>query len=93
MKSSEQHFLHQPLSLWFSIAVLLLIGAAAWYYGVPRRHSPAADGRSAVIDAAASRLRLQSGSDEIEAIQADLKATDLSDLDGELGEIDAELGR
>ena len=89
----QQRFLRQPLSLWFSIAVLVLIGAAVWYYGAPRQIPPPADGRSAVIDASANRLRLQSGSDEIEAIQADLKATDLSDLDGEFGKIDAELGR
>ena len=93
MKYFEQHFLQQPRSLWFSLAMLAVIAAAVWYYSVPRQHPPAADGRSAVIDAAASQLRVQGDSDEIEAIGADLKATNLRGLDSELGVIDAELGR
>ena len=93
MKFFKQYFLHQPRSLWFSLAMLAAIAVAVWYYSVPRRHPPAADGRSAVIDAAASQLRVQGDSDEIEAIGADLKATNLRGLDSELGVIDAELGR
>ncbi|MDP3727442.1 MAG: hypothetical protein Q8R35_02260 [bacterium] len=93
MKFFKQYFFHQPRSLWFSIAVLAVIAAAVWYYSVPRPHAPVADGRSAVIDAAASQLRVQGDSDDVEAIGADLKATDLQGLDSELDDIDAELGR
>ncbi len=37
------------------------------------------------------KIQTQSSSDQIEAIEADLKATDLSDIDRELQEIEKEL--
>lgn len=43
-------------------------------------------------DTATEALETQSSSDELEAIEADLEATDLGDLDAELKNIDAELG-
>lgn len=93
MKDFPLMFERQPLSLWFSVGILALIVGAVWYYSTPRNRAPAADFRTAIIDTAASRLRVQGESDEIEAIAADLRATDLRDLDAELNDIDAELGR
>ena len=43
-------------------------------------------------DISLGQLQVQSSSDEIVNIEADLNLTDLENLDAELGNIDAELG-
>ncbi len=45
-----------------------------------------------VEDAQVQELTTLSSSDEVEAIEADINATNLEDLDAELGEVDSALG-
>lgn len=77
----------------FALAAVLV--AAAWYYYtyVPSFGlSPIVSTTPGQADAATSRLMQQGTSDDPAAIEADLRATDLSGLDQELSDIDTQLG-
>lgn len=75
--------------VWIVIA-LVVVAAAVWYYGAGY---PSPLGPTAGQDAATARLGTQETSDDARAIEADIMATDLSGLDQELGDIDAELAQ
>ena len=75
----------KALVLWIGIAVIAIAAAIlAWYYYSPS-WLPAGP------DAATLKLESQGTSDEVSAIEQDLSATDLTDLDKELSDIEAEL--
>lgn len=73
--------------VWIVVAVVVL-AALAWYYFAYYTPLPAPPSGP---DEATTQLESQGASDETSAIEQDLKATDLSDLDRELSDIDAQL--
>ena len=77
------------------IVAALAVGAGLWYYFSYYNPEPSIDSpavrRPAVDDAMTARLQRQGTSDELGAIEADLQTTDLSGLDQELADIEAEL--
>lgn len=92
----------RAISVWVSVAVLLvLIAAGAWYYYAyyyaPRSGeglSPSSAPAVGVLgDQQTQALETQGTSDDIGAIEQDLKATDLGDLDRELSDIEAQLAQ
>lgn len=77
------------------VIIVLLILAGFYFWGNSLRTAPqdlpTADEIATQADPALSDLATQETSDEIDAIEADLDATDLEGLDAELDVIDAEL--
>ncbi len=74
--------------VWIVVGFAIVLAALAWYYYssyVPPAVLPAGE------DAATRALERQGTSDAVEAIEADLGATDLEGLDRELSDIDREL--
>lgn len=75
--------------IWIVVAVAVLVGIGWYYffYFIPLPSVPSGP------DEATTKLEQQSSSDEVSAIEQDLGATDLGDLDKELGDIDAVLSQ
>ena len=76
----------KALALWLAVAVVV-IAVVIWYYYAYYAAPLLPRGP----DAATTRLETQGTSDEVSAIEQDLNATDLGDLDKELSDIEAEL--
>ncbi len=77
------------------IVVFLLVLGALDYWGAQlakREEARSAEEIGTLPDPARDAIEVQGTSDEVGAIEEDLSATDLSGLDAELLEIDAELG-
>ncbi|MDO8600439.1 MAG: hypothetical protein Q7R73_02335 [bacterium] len=72
--------------MWLVIGAVVIVAlAAVWWFWQ--------GGVLGGEDAGTAMLEKQGTSDEVEAIDADLQATDLEDLDAETDAIDAELAR
>lgn len=71
------------------IVIAAIAAAGVWYFASPY---PRATSEAGALDSSTAALGVQSFSDDPKAIETDLQATDLSNLDRELKAIDAELG-
>lgn len=75
------------------LAVVLAIGVGMWWYTSHQELLPAVDNQetgvapNSAVDADVQALNTQSSSDDVASIDADLQATDLNNLDKELGDI------
>lgn len=80
------------------IIVAVLVIGGLYYWGAQLNKQAIVDETltgeeiAAEVDTSTEALGVQGTSDEVTAIEDDLDLTDLSDLDAELGNIDAELG-
>lgn len=74
------------------IIVLILVLGGIYYAGktTPEETGPTPEEILTEEDEIAASLQIQGTSDDIGSIEADLEASDFSELDKELGDIDAE---
>lgn len=74
------------------LVIVLVIGIGAWWYVSHQELLPAVNNQETgalppAVDADVQALKMQSSSDDVASIDADLKATNLNNLDKELGDI------
>jgi len=81
----------QNSKIWIAIVVIVVVIAAAWFLFARPEKATAPD--ESPTDASISKLQKVGTSDNVSAIESDLNATDLSDLTGEMGAIESELGQ
>ncbi|MDP3784993.1 MAG: hypothetical protein Q8R12_02865 [bacterium] len=76
--------------IWILIVVIIVIIAVAWFmFGRPER----ASAPSETSDISLNNLEAVSQSDEVAALDKELRDTDLSNLTPELDAIDREIGQ
>lgn len=92
---SKPNFLDRFWSLFVIAALICLVGIGVLWFlnkrqAVPITVTPTPT-PAEEVDEATTRLEEQGTSDEIDEIEADLNATDLTEIDKELSDIDNEL--
>jgi len=74
------------------IIVLVLVFGGLYFWGKRVTQEPTPEAIMNMPDSQLETLGTQNTSDEVTAIEEDLNATDLENLDAELGDIEKELG-
>lgn len=72
------------------VLIVVVIGLVAIFFLDVGKQTPPTD-TSRTVDTKVSELKNQSTSDEVGAIEKDVSATKLDDLDGEMTEVDNSL--
>lgn len=102
VKPEKSSVINGPLLLILAVLLVGILGGMYYWFGtltatpadtpIPERPTPEQNNEpeSTTAEAQAGAMMTTSSSDEISAIEADVEATDLDDLDAELNAIDAE---